>query len=488
MSHWSIAATLAAYAACLLLIGFAANRGAARTPDEYFLAGRRLGPFVLFMALFGTNATAFVLIGVPGLAYHDGIGVFSANAPIVALCTPLTFILIGVPARRMAIRLGACTPAELYAKRFASPLLGALLFLAFTAYTVPYMVSAVVGASLTLESMTGGAVAAWLGGLAVVGVALIYTSLGGMRATAWTNVFQGILFLGFLVLAFFLISSNMGGLGQAMRSVLERDGSLLALEREGAFAFRPWLSWSLVISLTVIAFPHMFVRLMAARDESSLKSVCRFYPLALLALWLPPVLIGVWGAVEFPGLVGKESDQIFLRMIDTHLPPALGVLGMIAVLAAVMSSLDAMLLTLSSMLVRDVLAPLRGERPAGSDVFAARLFCIAISVFVYVLALLLRASIFDIAKVAFSGFVTLTPLLFLGVRWRRLTREGAIASVVAGNVVLVAGLAGWIPSAGFLPVFWALLAALLAALAVSAVTGPQDEQQLRRAFASGSRT
>ena len=56
MSHWSIAATLAAYAACLLLIGFAANRGAARTPDEYFLAGRRLGPFVLFMALFGTNA------------------------------------------------------------------------------------------------------------------------------------------------------------------------------------------------------------------------------------------------------------------------------------------------------------------------------------------------------------------------------------------------------------------------------------------------
>ncbi len=371
------------------------------------------------------------------------------------------------------MRLNACTPAELYAKRFDSPTVGVLLFLAFTVYTVPYMVSAVVGASLTLESMTGGAVPAWFGGLAVVGVALIYTSLGGMRATAWTNVFQGFLFLGFLILAFFLISSDLGGLGQAMRSVLEADGSLLALEREGSFAFRPWLSWALVISLTVIAFPHMFVRLMSARDESSLKSVCRFYPIALFALWLPPVLIGVWGAVEIPGLVGKESDQVFLRMIDAHLPPALGALGMIAVLAAVMSSLDAMLLTLSSMLVRDVLAPLRGKRGA-SDVFAARIFCVAISVVVYTLALLRPASIFDIAKVAFSGYVTLTPLLFLGVRWARLTREAAVASIVVGNVALVAGLAGWIPTAGFLPVFWALAAALVAALAVSAVTRPSE--------------
>ena len=90
MSTWGIAATLAAYAACLLLIGFAANRGAARTPDEYFLAGRRLGPVVLFMALFGTNATAFVLIGVPGLAYHDGIGVFSANARKSGCAMPIS--------------------------------------------------------------------------------------------------------------------------------------------------------------------------------------------------------------------------------------------------------------------------------------------------------------------------------------------------------------------------------------------------------------
>ncbi len=470
MSAGGIVTTLGVYLGALLLIGWLANRGASRTPDEYFLAGRKLGLIVLFMALFGTNATAFVLIGVPGLAYHDGIGVFSANAPIVALCTPLSFVLIGVPARRMAIRLGACTPAELYSRRFASPLLGVLLFLAFTIYTVPYMVSAVVGASLTLESMSGGAIPPWAGGLAVVGVAVVYTSLGGMRATAWTNVFQGVLFLGFLLLAFLLISSDLGGLGQAMRSVLEKDGSLLALEREGSFAFRPWLSWSLVISLTVIAFPHMFVRLMSARDESSIKGVCRLYPIGLLALWLPPVLIGVWGASEFPGLVGKESDQIFLSMIDAHLPSALGVLGMIAVLAAVMSSLDAMLLTLSSMLVRDVLDPLRGRPEA--DVAWARWFCVAISVVVYTLALWRPASIFDIAKVAFSGYVTLTPLLFLGVNWRRMTRQGAIASVVIGNLVLVAGLAGWIPTAGFLPVFWALLAALLAALAVSAVTEP----------------
>lgn len=94
------------YVALVLAVGAAATRRAARSPEEYFLAGRGLGTGVLFMALFGTNCTAFVLVGIPGRAYTDGIGVFGLNAPIVALGIPLSFWAIGAPARRMARRLG----------------------------------------------------------------------------------------------------------------------------------------------------------------------------------------------------------------------------------------------------------------------------------------------------------------------------------------------------------------------------------------------
>ena len=116
---------LGLYVVAVLVVGLLATRGAARSPGEYFLAGRRLGTVVLFMALFGTNATAFVFVGIPGRAYHDGIGVFGINAPIVALCKPLTFFLIGVPARRMTPRLGATTPAEGYQTRFEDRHIGA---------------------------------------------------------------------------------------------------------------------------------------------------------------------------------------------------------------------------------------------------------------------------------------------------------------------------------------------------------------------------
>ena len=264
---------LGLYVVAVLVVGLLATRGAARSPEEYFLAGRRLGTVVLFMALFGTNATAFVFVGIPGRAYHDGIGVFGINAPIVALCTPLTFFLIGVPARRMALRLGAMTPAEVYAKRFDSRKVGLALFALFTAYTVPYMVSAVVGGALTLEGMTRGAVPAWAGGAGIVGIALLYTSLGGMRATAWTNVLQGAIFMGFLIVAFVYVTANLGGFGQAMRAVAEVDSSLLRLERSGLYEPRQWISWGLLISLTVVAFPHMFVRLLAAGSERALKGV-----------------------------------------------------------------------------------------------------------------------------------------------------------------------------------------------------------------------
>jgi SSS family solute:Na+ symporter len=239
-----------------------------------------------------------------------------------------------------------------------------------------------------------------------------------------------------------------------------------------------------VISLAVIAFPHMLVRLMAAKDEGALRGVCRIYPLALGALWVPAVLIGVWGAAAFPGLEGRDSDRIFPLMASEHLPAWLGPMSAVAVLAALMSTLDAQVLTLSSMLVRDVLDALRPGRDPRRDLVSGRLFAVAIFAAVFALALTWGKSVFALADFAFSGYVTLAPALFLGVRWRRFTAAGAAASIVAGNLVYWAGLGGWIPLAGFLPVFWAFLAACAAGWLGSVLTPAPDREQTARAFGS----
>ncbi len=485
MEFWVV---LILYVVAVLLVGFVAARRSSGSAGEYFLAGRSLGTVVLFMALFGTNTTPFVLVGIPGIAYHQGIGIFGVNAPIVALGIPLTFWAVGSPARKMGARLGAMTPAELFAKRFSSRGVGYLLFAFFALYTLPYMVTAVDGAAKTLEVVTKGAIPSWQGGLGVLAVALLYTSFGGMRATAWTNVLQGALFLGFMIALFFLVPRAMGGLEEATRKVAEAKPQLLKLGEGGLFEPRAFASWGLAISLTVIAFPHMLVRLMAASSEESLKTICRVYPIALILLWVPAVMLGFWGAALVPGLEGRESDRIFAEVITQALPPWLAAVGFLAVIAAVMSTLDAQILTLGSMVTRDVCGDADTQHTAKRDLRLTRFSGAIISVAVFAWWQLGGSSIFDIAAIAFSGYVTLAPTLFLGVRWRRFTARGAVASIVAGNLVYAFSLAAtdWNARAaswlGFLPVFWALFAALVAALLASLLSDAQTEADLERSF------
>lgn len=463
MSWGALLVPLGIYVALVVGLGWWVGRRAARTPEEYFLAGRGLGPLVLFMALFGTNATAFVLVGIPGRAYHDGVGVFSVNAPIIALGVPLTFWAIGAPARRLAAELGALTPAELLARRLGSPAVGRVLFALYVLYTVPYMVTAVKGAAVTLTAATEGAIPGWAGGLFVTAVALLYTTLGGMRATAWTNVLQGTLFMAFVLAAYFGIADSLGGARAATEAVRAKAPLLLEMGTEGLYSASGMASWSIAIALCVSGFPHMLVRLMAGRDDAALAQVTRLYPIALVLLWVPVVMIGVWGAAEFPGLEGRASDRIFSLMSSAHLPAWLAGGAFLAVLAAVMSTLDAQILTLSSMLVRDVLPP----GPQDRDVTAGRWFGVAVAAAVYALSVLWGSSVFKIASLAFAGYVTLVPTLFFGVRWARFTAPAALASLLGGNLVLLFGTQGWLPTFGFLPVFWAFVAGVVLAVGVS---------------------
>lgn len=470
------------YFAAMLAIGWWAERRRARGAGavEYYLAGRGLAPVALFFALFGTNCSPFVLMGIPGQSYHDGVGIFGLNAPILALGIPLTFWWLGVPARAMGARLGAVSPAELVAKRLASRAVGWALFAAFTLFTVPYMVTGLQGCGLALERWSEGALSARAGALVALVVALAYTFLGGMRATAWTNVVQGALFLGVVVATLVALLGELGGPAAAFARLASERPELAELDRtRPRFEPRAFASYGLAITLTVVCFPHILVRLMASGGTEALRRSCRLYPLALTLLWLPAVGIGVLGALEFPGLAGNASDGIFPRVVERALGPELAVLGTLAVLAAAMSTLDAQLLTLGSMLSRDVLP----RHAAGLG--AERLFLLAVGAAAFLLHEAVerwQVSIFALAQFAFSGYVMIFPTLALALRWRRFTAAGALASLALGLATLAAFTQGWLPGLGFLPVLPAFLVALAAAIGVSLASTPPPRAHVALAF------
>lgn len=484
MTLLTIGLVCAVYFGVVLAIGAVAARRTGQGAAEYFLGGRTAKTVVLFMALLGTNVTPFVLMGIPGLSYHAGVGVFGLNAAIVALGIPLTFWLIGDPAWAASRRLGAITPAELYAERLASPAVGIVLFVAFVVYTLPYLVTSVLGVGVAVSTLTNDAVSLPVAAAFILVLTLGYTTAGGMRATMWTNVFQGAVFVGFIVVAFFVVAHSMGGFDEAMHRVARQAPALLTKGQRPAFATGAWASWGMAISLTVIAFPHMLVRIFAAKNRAALKASCVLYPPALVLLWLPAVLFGVWGAVLIPGLQGRQSDAIFPLLVQTVFGPLGQGLALAGILAAVMSTIDAQFLTLSSMLGRDVVrrfVPTLSER---AEVSLGRVFVVVVAAVTYVIVLLAPASIFDIAKFSFSGYVMLVPTLLLGVRWRRFTAVGAIASVGAGNAVLLS-LWGTAPG-GLLPVAWGLAAASIAAIGGSVVSRPPSAEVIARALGDES--
>jgi len=462
VSDFSVILTIVCvYFAVVLAIGLAAGRRNASTAEDYFLAGRSVKTVVLFMALVGTNISPFVLMGIPGLAYHRGIGVFGQNASIIVLGIPLSIYLIGLPSWRRARALGAVTPAELYAKHFEARWFGWLVFGVYFVFTVPYMVTAVSGVGIAVDTFSGGAVSFEAAAAGILLVTLLYTGFGGMRGTMWTNVLQGSIFLVFSVVAFFLIADVRGGVAPTMREVVSAHPELMDVPNEGPFRIGPWASWGLGISLCVIAFPHMLVRIFAAQDEESLKNACRLYPAAMVMLWIPCVLFGVWGTLDFPALAGRASDAVFPLLIQRHLGPFAQGLALASILAAVMSTLDAQMLTLSSMLTRDVLRNVRGDR---QQIFLGRSFLVVLAAITWIIAIRKPASIFSIAALSFSGYVTLIPTMFLSMRWPSFSRAAATCSIVVGNLALVTSHTWGPKDALLLPVAWALLGGTMAAV------------------------
>lgn len=464
------------YLLVLVIIGVMSYRKGLPSAEDYFLAGRGFGTFVLFMSLFGTNVTAFALIGMPGIAYHAGVGVFGYFGAVGAFVTPLAFVLIGYPIWRLGKRHGYMTPAQMFGERWQSQTISYLLFGLLVFYTVPYLIIGVMGGGLAISALSGGTVPYALAAGLVAGVTVLYTSLGGMRGTAWTNVFQGTIFLTFLIVACVAMSAKLGGVQHLHENLVQKMPQLLG-KQHPRLAPGIWATGFLVGPLSVIAFPHIFLRLMTARDSRALRRTILVYPWALVLLYLPITLIGVWGALDIPNLIGKESDRILPLLVEKHLPLWLGAVGLAAILAAVMSSLDGQILTVSTMLAVDIFAG--KEHQAIPKV--GRMGVILIAVVAFVVALFRPAGIFDISVYAFSGYTLLVPVMVFGLFWKRSTAAGIIAGSVAGHGLLAAYYLGLqFPTFGAFPVFFCLLVECAVTVLLSFATVPPPQPILAR--------
>ena len=191
------------YLAAVLYIGIFAFRRARgkEEAEDYFLASRSLGPFVFLFSLFGTNMTAFAILGSSGHAFTNGIVTFGLMASSSALVIPLTILFIGTRVWALGKKYGFMTPVQMFRDRWECSHIGTVIFVVQAAFLIPYIIIGVMGGGTALGAISGGRVPYWFGGALVAMVVMSYVFFGGMRGTAWVNTFQTILFLCFGAIA-----------------------------------------------------------------------------------------------------------------------------------------------------------------------------------------------------------------------------------------------------------------------------------------------
>jgi SSS family solute:Na+ symporter len=435
-----------AYLAFTLYLGifaFRSRRGA--SAEDYFLAGRSLGPTVFLLSLVGTNMTAFSILGASGHAFANGIVTYGLMASSSALVIPVTLLVIGTRLWALGKRHGFMTPVQFFRDRWECGHIGTVIFVVQAVLLVPYIVIAVIGGGTTLRSVSGGLIPFWFGAAVVSLVVMGYVFFGGMRGTAYVNALQTVLFLLFGAIALSVVSAGMGGFSAAMEAMLAAPDTAPLLTRERV---SPWyfLSYTF-IPLSSIAFPHVGIFCLTAQRLSHFKRTIVLYPICMLAIWLPSVFLGVI-ANQAPGIVGS-GDAVILRLVAIYSPVWLAALLGAAVMAAVMAS-DSQVLALSTMFAEDVFAFYGGRRRFGEamQVRTGRIFVVLLTLVAYVIALRTPQSIFDIAtQYAFAGYAALSPLLVAALFWKRSTKWGVLAATLwtAAGVLTIAVVQTMVP-------------------------------------------
>ena len=483
-----ILAVIVIYLILVLSLGILSHKFFRNTGEDYFVASRNISWFMLLMSLFGTNMTAFSILGASGEAYRKGIGVFALMASSSAIIVPCVFLFIGTRLWKIGKKFGYVTQVQYFRDRWESNGLGLLLFVVLVLLLIPYLLIGVMGGGDTIYKITENAVPQWVGGLLISAVVLCYVTYSGMRGTAWVNTFQTLVFMILGGVTFVVIVYRMGGFSTALSKV---DTSLLMQ----ADHIKPLeLLTYTCIPLSVGMFPHIFSHFLTAKDVSTFRYPIILYPVCIAIVWVPSVLLGILGNVDFPGLKGPETNSVLIQMIRHHAPGVLaGFLGA-GVFAAIMSSLDSQSLSLGSMFTNDIVRPyLRkgGEEQMTEkqQVWVGRLFVVAIISITYIISLIAKPSIFRIAIWSFTGFTGLFPVVVAALFWKGSTKYGVLCSIFSVIVLwLYFFLRYWqtfgytVGGTGIMPVAVIILVSSLTLIIVSLLTKPPSSETVDKYF------
>ena len=456
MSSSSIFIILAivVYLVGMILIGYRHSKGTNNSSD-FYLGGRKLGPVVAAMSTEASDMSAYLLMGVPGLALFCGVAEAGWTAIGLAAGTYLNWLLVARRLRTYSAKVDAITVPDFLARRFRDntkliETIGALVIIIFF---VPYTASGFVACGKLFNSMFGWDYVPTMIVSAIVIVA--YCTMGGFMAASITSLIQSLVMTFALVVVLIFGISAAGGWDAVMANAKTIPGYLSFTANTNILADAPGKYGFLAIFSTLswgfgyFGMPHVLIHFMAAKDASNIKTSRRIATIWVVVSLTVAVIIGIvgFGMVNAGVIEGfgssSEAESILVRasaaMSQKNVFFAI-IAGIIlaGILSATMSTADVQLLAAASGITQNLLLDVFGVKlDDKKNLLIARLGVICIAVIAVFFALNPNSSIFRVVSFAWAGFgATFGPVMLFALFWKRCNKYGAIAGMLSGAVMI----------------------------------------------------
>lgn len=427
------------YLILLIGIGIYSSRFSSEGISEFFVGGRKMNRFVIALSAVVSGRSAWLLLGVTGMAYAQGASAVWAVAGYITVELFL-FLYYARRLRNFSEKYDCITLPDFFAERFndKNGTLRMLLVVVFLIFMISYVSSQFVAggkafsSSFHIDQTTGIILSAV--------IIFAYTVLGGFLAVSLTDMFQAIFMIFALVVLPFIAIADAGGLSTVLSQLTELETGLVdpfAITIGGLVGF-------LGIGLGSPGSPHILTRYMAIDDAKQLRWTAVVGTTWNVIMGWGALFIGLAGRVYFPEvemLPAADTENLYPVLAQQHLHPVIFGVVVASIFAAIMSTADSQLLVAASSVVRDVYDRILNkgkEIPQKKLVLYSRIVVLLLVIASLGFALVARQYVFWLVLFAWAGLgAAIGPTSILALYWRGTTKAGVIAGLLTGTIVTI---------------------------------------------------
>ena len=427
------------YLVLILIIGIITYK-ANKTHKDFFIGGRRLGAWIVALSERASGESAWLLLGLPGLAYTSGLmSIWDA----IGCVSGIIFYWFAI-AKDLRIESGktdSITIPQFFASRYQKGeslirVTATLIIIFFFSF---YLSAQFNGAGKVLN-VTFGIENFW--GIVIgASVIILYTMMGGFFAVAITDMLQGIIMISALIILPLVGLIEIAERGQSLTGVLETSGPTYISITGGKMG---WAGLAVIVSglswgLGYMGQPHLLTRFMAIRDPGKIKISRRIAITWAIPGFTGATLTGLLGLALYNKGYFQDVENVMPQLANDLLPAWLAGIFISGAIAAMMSTADSQLLVISSSIMEDIYHKTFGKKLSGKELLRrSRIITILIGIFGFTIAIFSQKLIFAMVSYAWSGLgASFGPALLLTLKWKKTTWQGIFAGMITGTVTTI---------------------------------------------------